>query len=420
MFKDIIFGLKSLLNKPYKIGFITYYYPQKGKSHNGVAIHVSYLAKELAELGCDVHIFTRGDSNYIRKEHHKNGRIVIHHINTNLSLPINDKTTNARIAYNIFDNGVITEIAKEHSHETFDIIHTHGWLTSGAFISKHLNNIKWIHTFHALEKNRLKFMTKEQREYFNVAKWVESTVHDADLLIAVSNHLRDEVLNNYSVKPDKIVYIPNGVDLNIFKPQGNYQDKKILYVGRFSFEKGIDLVPKIARKVLENTNDVRFQAIAPDNNILLSLERVKKEFEKLAEDYPERFLWVREPVSREEIAKLYNECCVFVQPSRYEAFGLTTMEAMACGKAVVTSNKGALPEVVENAGICLPLNSGLFTREILNLLKDYRLRERYGRRGIEKAKQFSWKDVAKQVLDNHLRISRKKEKQTTLKSLKLI
>ncbi|RKX59156.1 MAG: hypothetical protein DRP29_05185 [Thermodesulfobacteriota bacterium] len=418
MFKDLVFGLKSLLNRPYKIGILSYHYPQKGKSFNGVAIHVSYLAKELAKLGCDVHIFTKGDSKHIHKEHYNQGRIVVHNLRVNSPSTLQNPVMNKRFIYALFDNEVISEVTKEHNHEKFDIIHTHGWLTSGAFIVKHLNNVKWAHTFHALEKNRLKFMSKEEREYYNVAQWIESNVNHADSLIAVSNHLKEEVLKNYPVKRNKVVYIPNGVDLEVFNPKGNSQDKKILYVGRFSMEKGIDLVPKVIRKVLETNKEVKFQIIAPlIEGMPPSAEKVKKEFEKLSEDFPERFLWIKELVGREDLAKLYNECCIFIQPSRYEAFGLTTMEAMACGKAVITSNKGALPEVVENAGKSIPLNSGLFAKEILSLLDDYRLRERYGRRGIEKAKQFSWKKVAEQMLENHKNITEKEETQTTLKSL---
>ncbi len=408
MFKDLVFGLKSLINKPFKIGILSYHYPQKGKSFNGVAIHVSYLAKELAKLGCDVHIFTKGDSNYIRKEHHNNGRIVIHRLKIKSPSTLKNPVMNKRFIYALFDNEIISNVTKEHNHEKFDIIHTHGWLTSGAFIVKHLNNLKWIHTFHALEKKRVKFMSKEEKEYFNVAKWVESNILHADSLIAVSKHLKDEVLKEYNVKQNKLQYHPNGVDLNVFKQQGNNQDKKILYVGRFSMEKGIDLIPKIVRKVLENNMEVKFQIVAPIvQGMPPSSERIKREFEKLSEDYPERFFWIKELVGREELAKLYNECCIFIQPSRYEAFGLTTMEAMACGKAVITSNKGALPEVVENAGKSIPLNSGLFAKEILALLDDYRLRERYGRRGIEKAKQFSWESVGKRILDNYLEVTGK-------------
>ncbi|HJX50846.1 MAG TPA: glycosyltransferase family 4 protein, partial [Candidatus Nanoarchaeia archaeon] len=340
------------------------------------------------------------------------------HIYINAPSTIENPVMNKRFIYTLFDNTVISEITKEHNHEKFDVIHSHGWLTSGAFIVKHLNNIKWVHTFHALEKNRLKFMSKEEREYRNVANWIESNINHADSLIAVSNHLKDEVLKNYPVKRDKVVYIPNGVDLEVFKPEGNSQDKKILYVGRFSPEKGIDLVPKIIRKVLEVNKEVKFQIIAPNaEGMAASTVRHKNEFEQLLVEFPGRFLWIQEPVGREELAKLYNECCIFIQPSRYEAFGLTTMEAMACGKAVITSNKGALPEVVENAGKSIPLNSGLFAKEILSLLDDYRLRERYGRRGIEKSKQFSWQSVAERVLENYKKITEKKEKQVTLKSL---
>ena len=141
MFESIIHTLKSLLKKPFKVGLITYYYPEKENLYNGVAIHTHHLSKELAKLGCEVHIFTRGKRNYIKKEYIGDGKLVIHRIDTKFDFPISDNAIKKRISYFIFDNKVINEITKENSHEKFDAIHTHGWLTAGAFISKYFNDI---------------------------------------------------------------------------------------------------------------------------------------------------------------------------------------------------------------------------------------------------------------------------------------
>ena len=410
MFESIIHGLKSLLKKPFKVGLITYYYPEKENLYNGVAIHTYHLSRELAKLGCEIHIFTRGKKNYIKKEYIGDGKLVIHRIDTKFDFPISDNAIKKRISYFIFDNKVINEITKENSHEKFDVIHTHGWLTAGAFISKYFNDVKWVHTFHAMEKNRLKFMSKDEKKYFKIAKWMESTIYYADALITVSEKLKLEVLQNYPVKEEKIFYITNGVDASVFKPKNIPQeDKKILYVGRFSLEKGIDLIPKIIKKVFEKNHEVKFEIVAPDINIPHSMEKRKKEFENLVKQYPNRFIWHRESLSREELAKLYNECLIYIQPSRYEAFGLTALEAMACGKAVICSNKGGLPEVIENAGIVIPLNSNLFSKQILRLLEDYKLRERYGRRGNERAKSFNWDDIALKTFNLYKKITGKEE-----------
>ena len=84
----------------------------------------------------------------------------------------------------------MNEVTKENNNDKFDVIHTHGWFTAGAFISKYFNDVKWVHTFHSLEKDRIKFMPKEEQKYSKIIQWMESTIEYADALIAVSRKLR--------------------------------------------------------------------------------------------------------------------------------------------------------------------------------------------------------------------------------------
>lgn len=398
MLDRIIYTLRKLLKKPFKVGIVSYYYPDKFNLNNGVAIHTYYLSRELARLGCEVHIFCKGDKGSIKSEYLEQGKIIIHRMGIKSNLSIQDNVLKKRISYFMFDNQVINEITRENKNETFDIIHTHGWLTSGAFIAKYFNDIKWIHTFHALEKNRVKFMSEEEKKYFEVIRWMESTIKNADALITVSKNLKKEVLQNYPVSENKIYYIPNGVDLELFKAD-NCQNKTVLYIGRFSLEKGIDIVFKIADKLLREDKEVKFVIVAPDQNIPKSLEKLSEKFDELLKKYPDRFIWHRETLNRVELSKLYNDSLLYIQPSRYESFGLCVLEAMACGKTVIVSNKGGMYEIIENAGIVIPLNTNLFVVNILRLFEDYRLRERYVRRALERSKSFSWKKVASQIFD---------------------
>ena len=331
-------------------------------------------------------------------------------IKTKVNFLPQDPITKLKMSRLIFENATIQEISKENSKEKFDILHTHYQTTGGAFVSKYVHEIPWINTFHSLEKKRIKYLAKEERKYFDIIQWSESTIKYADALITVSEKLKLEILQNYPFKQEKIFYIPNGVDLSVFKPEKTpLKDKKVLYVGRFSLEKSIDLIPKIIRKTFEKNNEVKFELVAQYQNIPSSMEKIGKELEDLLEQYPERIIWHKEPLSREELSKLYHECLIYIQPSRYEAFGLTILEAMACGKAVICSNKGGIPGLVENAGIILPLNSGLFVKNILKLLEDYKLRERYGRRAVERAKLFGWDGIALKTLKLYKKVAEKEK-----------
>ncbi|PSN11807.1 glycosyltransferase family 1 protein, partial [filamentous cyanobacterium CCP5] len=105
-------------------------------------------------------------------------------------------------------------------------------------------------------------------------------------------------------------------------------------------------------------------------------------------------------VPDEDLSALYSGCIAFAYPSLYEGFGLPPLEAMQCGAPVITSNVSSLPEVVGNAGIMVsPTDQDAFCQAILDLCQNQHLRENLSRKGIERAKQFSWKRCAEQTVD---------------------
>ena len=418
MINQISFYLRSLVKKPFKVGMVANLYPEKETFNSGGATHPYYLSRELAKIGCDIHIFCGGDKNYKKTEYFEKGRLVIHRIKSGPTLDIRDSVIKKYMANFIFDNKAIESITNENSKEKFDIIHSHGGITGGMLISKYFNNVKWVNTLHSLEKNRIRFMSKEQKKYYQIVRWVEGTVEYADALITVSDKIKSELIQNYPVKLEKIYHIPNGVDLDVFNNDQEFSDdKRILYVGRFSAEKGIDFILKIAREILRKNNEIKFEVVSPDKNQVIpsSLEKIKRAFEEMEEQYPDRFIWHRESLSRIEIVKIFKKCLLYIQPSRYEAFGLTVLEAMACGKAVIVSNKGGLPEVVGNAGRVIPLKTNLFVKEIFKLVDDFKLRERYARRAVERSKEFSWRDIAKRTFTLYKKVSGQEDKRKGIK-----
>jgi teichuronic acid biosynthesis glycosyltransferase TuaG len=420
MLKGLKYTFKSLLKKPFKIAMASTQY-LKGKDTGGKAIHVYYLCRELAALGCEVHVYTKGEKKSVKTGYIGEGKLVLHQIPTKFGQKMEDGLISAKIQAIMFDTQLVHEIIKEHQRDKFDLIHSHSILT-GTLMSKFFNNVKLIHTFHSLEKNRLKFMSEEEKRYFNIESWKESAMNYADAIIAPSQTVKQELLDKYPVKPNKVFKIHNGVDGDLFKPDNIVKtERKVLFIGRFSLEKGIDFLPSIIKTVLENDKKAIFEAIIPVKSsvaeALKSMNYIKRRLERLEKSYPKRFIWHKEGVDRETLAKIYQSSQILIQPSRYESFGLTVLEAMACGKAVLVSNRGGLPEVVDNAGEVLPLNKRAFASEILYLLKNYKLRERYGRRAEERAKKFDWKKIAKQTLDLYKVVTKKDQEEENEKEL---
>jgi glycosyltransferase involved in cell wall biosynthesis len=105
-------------------------------------------------------------------------------------------------------------------------------------------------------------------------------------------------------------------------------------------------------------------------------------------------------VNDDDLLHLYNACEVFAFPSFYEGFGLPVLEAMACGRPVISSNTSALPEVADAACLLFnPYSQREITRALLDLLLDAELRSRMERLGLQRAALFSWRDAASKTLE---------------------
>ena len=105
-------------------------------------------------------------------------------------------------------------------------------------------------------------------------------------------------------------------------------------------------------------------------------------------------------VPDEDLPALYSGAELTVFPSLHEGFGIVALEAMACGTPVITSNAGALPEVVGEGGMTIEdaTDVGLLTEAAERLLSDRALRERAVARGLEWVKRYSVTAAAKQTL----------------------
>ena len=106
-----------------------------------------------------------------------------------------------------------------------------------------------------------------------------------------------------------------------------------------------------------------------------------------------------EYVPDEDLPALMSGADLFVYPSLGEGFGLPPLEAMACGTPVLCSDAPALPEVVGDAALTLPPTEvAAWTETLHRVLRDEGLRESLRRKGLERARQFSWEETARRTL----------------------
>jgi glycosyltransferase involved in cell wall biosynthesis len=100
-------------------------------------------------------------------------------------------------------------------------------------------------------------------------------------------------------------------------------------------------------------------------------------------------------LSEAEKIALYQAATVYATPSIYEGFGLTALEAMACGTPVIAANRTSLPEVVGDAGILVEPDAPAITEALIRTMNDDALRDDLRARGLEQASRFSWAETAR-------------------------
>jgi glycosyltransferase involved in cell wall biosynthesis len=229
----------------------------------------------------------------------------------------------------------------------------------------------------------------------------------SDRIVCVSENTRDDVEKIFSVAAEKLKVIPNGVDTAIFKKLDKVEAKKIidskygvrddfiLYVGTLTLPQKnivrlVDAYDVLVRKGVKH----KLVLVGSNGKDAHLISRRVKEL-----GLADRVHFVGY-IPDEALPFFYNAATVFCFPSLYEGFGLPVLEAMACGCPVVTSSTSAMSEVAGNAAVLVdPLEVDEIAAAMMSLIEDSRLRDDYGKRGINGALKFTWSASARKLLD---------------------
>lgn len=201
-----------------------------------------------------------------------------------------------------------------------------------------------------------------------------------DMVLGVSNSVVDE-LKSYlkSIKRESIVRLMyNGVDLQVFRPiLDSEKTWDLAFMGRLEYMKSVDVFPEMLSLVKETHPEVKM--VITGEGALKDL--ILNEFrERDVQDMVE-YLGV---VDSKKVPEIINSSKIFLYPSRREPFGLSIIEAMACGVPVVTANLYGPREIVTNKedGLTVtPGNSKELADAIILLLENPVLRDKIGKSG---------------------------------------
>lgn len=218
----------------------------------------------------------------------------------------------------------------------------------------------------------------------------------AQKIIVPSQFVKEEVLKMTGLDDGKIKVVPLGFDSSLFVPADSSQQKDFMVrhgiKGPFILFVGSLFPYKNLKTLIRAFLDIK-QRIP---HTLLIIGKRELSPEPLQED--ERLCYLGY-VHHEEIVKFYSYADLYVQPSFAEGFGLTVLEAMACGAPVIASNSGSLPEVAGDAGLLFDAqDSNALGRLILTVIENEHMRREMREKGFRQVKTFSWDRAAETIL----------------------
>jgi len=276
-----------------------------------------------------------------------------------------------------------------YDDDAFDIIDAHSHLmftTALAAVKKQFSRKPFIVINHGFMVRRGPFLESLQDLYLSsIGKW---TLTSADYVVSLTESERRRSISA-GVNPGKAIVIPNGVDIELFRPMAcDPIPHSIIWIGRYVTEKGLTHLLRAASIVVHEFPDSKFILVGYGEELpkLLELARSLRLEDRVV------FL---DPRPQQEIAVLLNRCTLFVLPSLTEGFPSALLEAMACAKPVVVTSGIGLEEVVSDGGILVPpADPNALADSISRILRAEEFAKTLGLRARERVvAQYRWQNV---------------------------
>ncbi len=318
-----------------KVALLTREFPPE--VYGGAGVHVEHLSEQLAQLlDVQVHCFGAPRSSPL--------------VRAAYPFPDPSFPAGANAALQVMD----VDLRMAAGVAGVDVVHSHTWYTNLAGkLAKLLYGVPHVMTVHSLEPLR-PWKADQLGGGYALSSFCEGTaIEDADAVIAVSASMADDVRTAYpAVDPDRITVIHNGIDPEVYRPDGatdvlgsigvDPARPTVIWIGRVTPQKGVDHLLDMAA-LLPPAVQCVFLAGASDTPEFGAAMAARAAAVQAARD---GLHWIETIFPRPHVVQLLSHATVFVCPSIYEPFGLINLEAMACGLPVVATSVGGIPEIV--------------------------------------------------------------------------
>jgi D-inositol-3-phosphate glycosyltransferase len=381
-----------------------------GVDSGGQNVYVAHVGRRLAMMGWQVDVFTRRDDRRLPAIADQGGGLRIIHINAGppesvpkeQMLPMMDDFTEEMVHF-------------MEAEGTYDLIHANFFMSGlvAARLKKQLG-LPFVVTFHSLGRVRMKHQGGSDPFPADRTAIEQRIMEEADAIIAECPQDRDDQLSLYGADPDRIRIVPCGFDAGEFWPVGRAAARRylglepagllVVHIGRMVPRKGVDTaiqgMAHLTRRlgiparmlVIGGESDKPDPALTPEIGRLMNVAR--------EEGIADRIFFIGRR-NRAVLHYYYSAANVFLTTPWYEPFGITPVEAMACGTPVIGSDVGGIKYSVvhnETGFLVPPHDPSAVGKRLADLLHNPGLAGRMRAAALKRVNAlFTWQRVAQQI-----------------------
>jgi len=240
---------------------------------------------------------------------------------------------------------------------------------------------------------------------FYVEKMLTRVVELADHIVTVSHKTREDLIRHFNADPERISVIyeaagerfrpAEAAAIADLKCRYGLPENYFLYVGSLKPHKNVLWLVRLFKKL-------KAQGKIDASLVLIGRKdrRYPNGYESLARFKSDQDVIHLSYVGRDELPVFYSGAVALIHPSLYEGFGLTLLEAMACGTPVIACRSASIPEVAGDAAYLVDsCAENEMMDAIVRMEKFSDLREKFSRKGTEHVRRFRWEETAKKTAE---------------------
>jgi D-inositol-3-phosphate glycosyltransferase len=395
-----------------------------GVDSGGQNVYVAELCKELARKHYCIDVFTRREDEAVAEIVSWLPNIRVIHVKAGPAKIIAKEDILGFM--DEFAQNMLSFIRTEQLQYT--IVHANFFM-SGLVASKIKKalSVPYVITFHALGLVRQlhqKEMDKFPAQRTDIEKFL---VQDADGIIAECPQDKDDLVQHYQAPEEKITIIPCGFSRNEFKPIPKREARQktnlpikefiILQLGRMVPRKGVDNVIRAAGRLRNTITNFRLVIVGGDADMpqVMETSEIARLLNIADKENVAANITFTGRKNRQELKYYYSAADVFITTPWYEPFGITPLEAMACGTPVIGANVGGIKYSVAEGqtGFLVPPNEpGALAARIGHLYNDASLKARMSKNALARVnRHFTWQCVAESIMDLYEKLATEKVRQ---------